>query len=700
MRWPVIIFALSFVGILLSCNESGEVLQTGSGSETVYGHLVDTLGEPALDASIALLRPSGSTDSIVYDTAAHTETDGRGKYEFSSVEQGKYALHALSDDGALVLFREGIEYKKTDAPYNLGTDTLRAPGRVVGRITYRGVGVGGAICYVRGLPALDITDTSGVFELDSLVSGNRVLRCSPPSPFSMITVPIEILPGSMVELGDLVLTPDPNEEPPCVVDLSASFDTTTGVVSLEWPAVSVGDLKGYEVYRNTPEGVYEQLPVVVTQPRFQDTLAGSSVVLRDQIKYYVVAVDTTAKRSRKPSPISTVFPAPRESVMTSCSISVSANVPVAIGDTAELHASYRNPTRKNVAVQWYVNSAEKPVAEHAVEGQTGVDTLTYVWAESGEHRVWVRFADEAGDHWWDSVVVTVATRTLHAGTWNRLPDGPFKGPTTVCGVSNGKIYVISRANNQLDRWYSVYEYSVSAVEWRMVAPLRENVQAAGAALHNGRIYVVGGESADSGVLQTVQYRTLSDTVWQYGPDLPGKRRDAALVSADGRMVLLGGRTRKPFNQVYEFSSTWTLVEAMNADRACFPAVIVKDRGDSHLFVFGGNGRAGIHGTVERRALNGENGQWLTIAHMPTPRMGHAASVYRETLIVVAGGRTAFGVTGIAEQFDCRNRTWTKLDSLPTPRSDLGLATAEGRIYAIGGIDPDGLAVGTVEVYVP
>ncbi len=700
MRRPVIFFALSFTALLLSCTESGEALRAGSGSETVYGHLVDTLGNPTIDASIALLTSHQHIDTTKYDTVAHTQTDEGGRYEFSSVEQGNYALLAHSHDRSLVMFREGVDYEETDAPYYLGTDTLRATGKIVGRITYRGAGIGGAICYIRGLPGLDITDTSGVFELDSLVPGNRMLRCSPPSPFSMITFPIEIIPDSAVELGDLVLSPNPGEEPPNVMDLSASFDTTTGIVSLKWSAVSVSDLRGYLVFRNTPEGVFEPLPMVVDSSWFKDSLSESVLVERDRIRYYVVAVDTTEMRSRGPSPIATIFPAPRHSVATTCSVSVSGSSVIAAGDTVELYASYRNPTRENVSIQWFINSVDTPAAEHSITGRAGVDTLSYVWADSGAHRVWVRCTDQAGDHWWDSVFVTVDAAALRSGRWTRLPDAPFKGPTTVCGVSDGKVYVISRANNELDRWYSIYEYLVSMDKWRKIAPLGINVQSAGAALHNDCFYIVGGESSDSGIVRTVQFRCLSDTTWQYGADLPGVRRDAVLVSADDRLLLLGGRTGKAYNQVFELSDTWDLVHAMNADRACFAALAIKGYADTYFLVFGGIGRTGIHGSVELNSLSGIEGEWETVAHMPIPRIGHAAAVYGDSLVIIAGGKTVFGVTGAVELFDPYSRSWTKLDSLPTPRSELGLATVGKQTLAIGGIDADGSAVGTVEVFVP
>lgn len=60
-------------------------------------------------------------------------------------------------------------------------------------------------------------------------------------------------------------------------------------------------------------------------------------------------------------------------------------------------------------------------------------------------------------------------------------------------------------------------------------------------------------------------------------------------------------------------------------------------------------------------------------------------------IVVLGGEESAGTIREVEMFDAREREWSRLPDLPTPRHGLGAVARNGHVYAIEGGDRPGFA---------
>jgi N-acetylneuraminic acid mutarotase len=173
----------------------------------------------------------------------------------------------------------------------------------------------------------------------------------------------------------------------------------------------------------------------------------------------------------------------------------------------------------------------------------------------------------------------------------------------------------------------------------------------------------------------------------------------SLISSGGKLVAAGGEgIHKIHNQTYEISDAWEWISAMTVDRCYAALVSVKDS----LYVFGGKGHFGSISSIERLNLSDPTGEWTILSNpMPEGRERHAAAVFGDSLVVVAGGVLKDGsVTSAVNRYDPSTGEWLTLDSLKTARFDLGLATVNGRIYAIGGRTASESAVGTVEMFVP
>jgi N-acetylneuraminic acid mutarotase len=130
------------------------------------------------------------------------------------------------------------------------------------------------------------------------------------------------------------------------------------------------------------------------------------------------------------------------------------------------------------------------------------------------------------------------------------------------------------------------------------------------------------------------------------------------------------------------NASWHSATEMHTARSRFASISFQDK----VYVFGGldvdpEGTYGNLASVE--CYDPATGSWEFRAPMSVPRHGHAA-VLIDTLILVAGGYTESGQTGLLELYDPVRNTWKTLAPMPTARGFFGLAVADDLIYAIAG----------------
>ena len=93
--------------------------------------------------------------------------------------------------------------------------------------------------------------------------------------------------------------------------------------------------------------------------------------------------------------------------------------------------------------------------------------------------------------------------------------------------------------------------------------------------------------------------------------------------------------------------------------------------------------------------------WSTAASMPTPRYDLAAATDAQGNIYAIGGVTPNGTASTVEKYNPATDTWSAVASMPTTRIGFAAAAdAQGKIYTIGGADSLGNPLATVEVYDP
>jgi PKD repeat protein len=94
-----------------------------------------------------------------------------------------------------------------------------------------------------------------------------------------------------------------------------------------------------------------------------------------------------------------------------------------------------------------------------------------------------------------------------------------------------------------------------------------------------------------------------------------------------------------------------------------------------------------------------DGAWVTKANMPTARKSMGVAAANGKIYAIGGYNTNY--LNKVEEYDPVNDTWTTKANIPTTRTDLGAAEVNGKIYAIGGYNTQyQYGMSTVEEYDP
>lgn len=212
---------------------------------------------------------------------------------------------------------------------------------------------------------------------------------------------------------------------------------------------------------------------------------------------------------------------------------------------------------------------------------------------------------------------------------------------------------------------------VTTAQTMQIPPLPEMVTSFGGAILDDHLYIYGGHTGSAhsyslkeqgNVLRRV---ALGGGEWEAlaeGPHLQG----LALVAYGEKLYRIGGFTAK--NAEGEDHDLWS----QNAVAAIDP----------------------------------EGGEWIELPALPEPRSSHDAAVVGDTIYVVGGWELAGGgenewhKTAWAMDLSAEKPEWKALPEPPFQRRALALAAHEGKLYAIGGMQPEGGPTTRVDIFDP
>lgn len=232
---------------------------------------------------------------------------------------------------------------------------------------------------------------------------------------------------------------------------------------------------------------------------------------------------------------------------------------------------------------------------------------------------------------------------------------------------------------------------VAQFPWTTKAPPTIAREYAGVAALNGRLYVVGGQRTDQGMIPgpataIVQVYDPQTNTWTDAPPMPTARMGVAVVAAGGKLYAIGGSTDGFSNStgaVEEFDALtqiWTPRATMPTARHFAAAALVNGR----IVVAGGRTQATDRlATVE--SYDPVSNTWATGAPMPTARRELAGAELGGRLLAVGGYADLMSQwVSTVEAYDPGANTWSPRASMVTPRSHLALTVANGRVIAAGG----------------
>jgi N-acetylneuraminic acid mutarotase len=299
-----------------------------------------------------------------------------------------------------------------------------------------------------------------------------------------------------------------------------------------------------------------------------------------------------------------------------------------------------------------------------------------------------------------------------AAPWAVL--APFPDPSEeVLGASvNGKLYVFCGLGPNWTPKGLVYEYDPAGNKWTQKKPMQLPSHHVAFTVLNDKIYAFGGFNLpDSG---PPAWRPL-DNAWEYDPaadtwkalaPMPTKRGAAGAAVVNGKIYVVGGANSLPgssetgIHPARAHNVLATVEEydpATNSWRARRPMLLARNHhavaavGD-RLYAIGGRiGAAFISGGSNNVDLvemyDPAADAWTVRDKMPTPRSAIGGAVYNGRILVPGGefqDRRLLAAFKAVEIYDPAVNRWQIMPSMPHPRHGLAIGVIGDRLYTVSG----------------
>jgi len=229
--------------------------------------------------------------------------------------------------------------------------------------------------------------------------------------------------------------------------------------------------------------------------------------------------------------------------------------------------------------------------------------------------------------------------------------------------------------------------------WAARAPLAAARDRLACVSFDGRIYAIGGATANGIVNDLEVYDPAQDT-WERREPKPTAASNVAAAVLGGEIYVLGGygSDGRPLSSVEVYrpsANSWRTVAALPAPRCAYALAAAGGR----LYLFGG--WDGTRYVADVLIYDPEQEAWSYGTPLGEAR-GFAAAATVDGRIYVVGGYDGADESAACEVYDPASEggeepPWEVLAPLAQPRGGLGLAVAGNRLYAIGGGWNGGLA---------
>ncbi len=295
------------------------------------------------------------------------------------------------------------------------------------------------------------------------------------------------------------------------------------------------------------------------------------------------------------------------------------------------------------------------------------------------------------------LLLALALPTLAAGAvgnWKRGASLPLARGEVAAAVAEGRIYIIGGFTSGGANSTSVQAFNPPTNTWSQEADLPLPVDHTMAAGYRGRVYVAGGYGPGRARLMTLF--AFTGDGWTRLAPMPEERAAGGAAIVNGKLYVVGGTTAETIGGPSILAKTM-LVYDIARDRWA------SRRGPTpreHLGVTSLGGK--IYAVAGRTAgfdtnmrmvevFNPRTGRWSQLPRVPGRRGGTGAAGTGRWIVSV-GGEATSGTIRTVYRYDVKRRRWSRLPNLPTARHGLGVAAVGGKVYVLAGGTTPGLSV--------
>jgi N-acetylneuraminic acid mutarotase len=299
-----------------------------------------------------------------------------------------------------------------------------------------------------------------------------------------------------------------------------------------------------------------------------------------------------------------------------------------------------------------------------------------------------------------------------ANPWVRLAPFPVPSQEVYAGVAAGKLYVFAGLHPNWKPKALVYEYDPAANKWTEKKPMPLAIHHPAMVSHNDKIYFFGGlKYPDAGQASW----ELIDNSWEYDPandswkalaPLPARRGSAGAALVDGKVYVVGGVTTLPGKTDYGLHPmrphlvVGTVEEYDIAGNTWRPRAVMPTPRNHHGVAAVGGKIYAIGGRVSSifittgsnidvvEAYDPATDSWSRpLKRMPKPRSGGATGVYNGRIYYV-GGETQdadmLAAFRSVEAYDPATNQWHILPPMLNPRHGHAGEVLGDRFYTVSG----------------
>lgn len=281
-------------------------------------------------------------------------------------------------------------------------------------------------------------------------------------------------------------------------------------------------------------------------------------------------------------------------------------------------------------------------------------------------------------------------------SWTEGPPSALSRLESQTALIGNRLYTFSGFEDGLKISPETEIFDLNTSTWASGAPMPLAVTHMGAALVDGKVWIVGGFVGDhpGEAVAAVQIYDPNTDSWSRGPDLPSARASGALVYSEGVLHYFGGLQpdrRTDLNEhlvlrVTDSASGWSQKAALPDGRNHLGGIAVEGK----VYAVGGQfgHDAGVDDLPFMDVYDPELNSWQRLSDLPVDRSHFEAGIFSfEGRIFVVGGRSDDAYAGDILVYDPNKDSWDTFCDLPENLLAPVSRIYGDRLYVInGGVD--------------